>query len=65
MKIKKPDDYLTISAAARFIGVHPATLRNWEKAGKIICYRHIMSGYRLYKKEDLEQLLNNIKTKDV
>jgi DNA (cytosine-5)-methyltransferase 1 len=60
MKIKKPRDHLTISNAARLVGVHPATLRNWEKLGKISCYRHPMSKYRLYKKEDLEAILGSI-----
>jgi DNA (cytosine-5)-methyltransferase 1 len=54
-------DYLTIQQAAIFLGVAPNTLRNWERAKKIIAYRNPLNHYRLYKKEDLEQLLKNIK----
>lgn len=57
----KFNDYLKIGPAARFIGVTPNTLRNWEKQKKIETYRCPHSSYRLYKKEDLEALLNNIK----
>jgi MerR family transcriptional regulator, copper efflux regulator len=54
-------DYLKIKEAAKLIGVTPNTLRNWEKEKKIMVYRNPQNSYRLYKKEDLEQLLNNIK----
>ena len=54
-------DYLTIQQAAQFLGVVPNTLRNWEKSNKITPYRNPLNRYRLYKKEDLEELLNNIK----
>lgn len=54
-------DYLMIGDAAEFLGVTENTLRNWEKAKKIIVYRHPINLYRLYKKEDLEKLLNGIK----
>ncbi len=54
-------DYFTIQQAAEFLGVAPNTLRNWEKGNKIIPYRNPLNRYRLYKKKDLETLLNNIK----
>jgi DNA (cytosine-5)-methyltransferase 1 len=54
-------DYLTIQDAALFLGVTPNTLRNWERDRKIVAYRNPLNRYRLYKKEDLQQLLNNIK----
>lgn len=60
----KLDDYLTVGEAARFLGVSSATLRNWDKAGKLIPYRHPLNGYRLYLKADLEKLLQNIKQND-
>jgi len=56
----KITDYLKIQDAAKFIGVTPNTLRNWEKKNKITAYRNPQNSYRLYKKEDLEQLLTNI-----
>ncbi len=51
------DDYLTVAAAARFLGVCPGTLRNWDRAGKLKPARHPMNGYRLYRQSDLEAVL--------
>lgn len=59
--MQKIIDYLTIQDAANFLGVNANTLRNWEKEKKIIVYRNPQNAYRLYKKEDLEALLNNIR----
>lgn len=52
---------MTIAEAAHFLGVTPNTLSNWERTKKITTRRHPISRYRLYKREDLESLLNNIK----
>ena len=57
----KISDYLKIREAALFLGVTPNTLRNWEKARKITVYRNPQNAYRLYKKEDLVKLLNDIR----
>lgn len=54
-------DFLKIKKAAEFLGVTGNTLRNWEQRKKIAVYRNPINRYRLYKKEDLEKLLNNIK----
>lgn len=59
--MKKIEDYLQIKEAAEFLGVVRATLRNWERRGKLISHRHPMNRYRLYKREDLEALLGNIR----
>jgi excisionase family DNA binding protein len=53
---------MKIKEASDFLGVTPNTLRNWEKEKKIKTYRNPQNRYRLYKKEDLEQLLSNIVT---
>jgi DNA (cytosine-5)-methyltransferase 1 len=53
-------DYLLIKEAAEFMGVSEGTLRNWGHAGKIPTYRHPMNKYRLYKKSDLEAVLQQI-----
>jgi len=58
--MKKFDEYMNISEAAKFIGVTANTLRNWEKEKKIKVYRNPLNQYRLYKKEDLEGLLKKI-----
>lgn len=59
--MKKIAEYFTIKQAAEFVGVTENTLRNWERDKKIIVYRNPQNKYRLYKKEDLEKLLTNIK----
>lgn len=59
--MKRIDDYLTIKDAADFLGVSASTLRNWEKQGKLKARRNPFNQYRLYLKEDLENLLENIK----
>ncbi|MBX9923165.1 MAG: helix-turn-helix domain-containing protein [Rhabdochlamydiaceae bacterium] len=56
----KIDEYLKIKDAAALLGVSPGTLRNWEKLGKLKAHRNPNNQYRLYKKIDLEKLLNVI-----
>ena len=53
-------DYLLIRDAASFLGVSEATLRNWDREGKIAAYRNPINGYRLFRKTDLEALLKKI-----
>ena len=54
--------FLTIKQAAQFLGVTPLTLRNWDKRGKLKAIRHPMSNYRIYKLEDLQNLLGEIES---
>jgi DNA-binding transcriptional MerR regulator len=56
----KLDEYLTIKAAAAYLGVCQNTLRNWGNSGKIKECRNPLNGYRLYAPQDLEALLRNI-----
>jgi len=53
-------DNITIKEAAKLLKVTGQTLRNWDKAGKLVPHRHPMNNYRLYKKSDLERLLKKI-----
>src|SRR3954467_2962448 len=50
-------DVLTISEAAEFLGVSTATLRNWDRSGKLKPRRHPQNGYRIYLHEDLQAVL--------
>ena len=54
-------DFLRISEAAEYLGVSPNTLRNWENAGKIAAHRHPVNGYRLFKQEELDALLDQVR----
>jgi excisionase family DNA binding protein len=53
----KLNEFLRVSDAAEYLGVSPNTLRNWENAGKIVAHRHPVNGYRLFKQEELDDLL--------
>ncbi len=53
-------NYLTVGEAAETLGVSKATLRNWDKAGKLKPHRHPLNGYRLYCRKELDGLLKEI-----
>jgi len=53
-------DYLRVAEAAKFLGVSPSTLRNWDRSGKLTAARHPVNGYRLYRREDLERVLKDV-----
>jgi MerR family copper efflux transcriptional regulator len=63
--VEKLKDFLRISEAAEYLGVSPNTLRNWENAGKIAAHRHPVNGYRLFKQEELDELLRPIQSGEV
>lgn len=49
--------FITIKQAARILGVSALTLRNWDNNGKFAAGRHPISNYRVYKVEDIEDLI--------
>ena len=51
--------YRTVGEAAAYLGVSRATLRNWDRAGKLKPRRHPQNGYRIYLHGDLEALLRS------
>jgi len=55
---------LTIGQAAELLGVTTATLRNWDRAGKLKARRHPINKYRLYTKSDIARLLDEICRED-
>jgi DNA repair protein RadD len=46
--------YLAVREAAEYIGVSAQTLRRWDASGKLKPVRHPASGYRYYRRADLE-----------
>ncbi|MFO0574300.1 MAG: MerR family DNA-binding transcriptional regulator [Polyangia bacterium] len=54
------DEVLTIKAAAAVLDVSEATLRRWDKAGKLRAKRHPMNGYRLYPRRQVLELRRQI-----
>lgn len=55
-----PKKFLSVNEVAKLLGVTPLTIRNWDQKGKLAAYRHPMNNYRLYKVEDVENLLKDI-----
>lgn len=53
-------ELLTIKAAADVLGVSEQTLRRWDRAGKLRPTRHPMNGYRLYRRDVINDLKHRI-----
>ncbi|MGB2693554.1 MAG: excisionase family DNA-binding protein [Dehalococcoidia bacterium] len=47
--------YLTISEAARYLGVHEQTLRAWERRGYVRAYRP-RGGWRRFDSRELRRV---------
>jgi excisionase family DNA binding protein len=56
-RLRSLGEYLTVKEAAALLGVSTKTLRNWDRAGKFKPRRHPVNGYRLYRNEELQALL--------
>ena len=54
--------YITVKEAARILGVTPLTLRNWDRQGKLIAFRHPINNYRVYRLDKIEFFLSSIET---
>lgn len=54
------EGFVTVTEAAQLLDVAPNTVRAWGAAGKITEYRHPANNYRLYKRKELEGLLNQV-----
>lgn len=51
---------IQIKEAAEVLGVSKLTLRNWDKAGKLVAFRHPINNYRVYKREDIERIIKDM-----
>ena len=60
MKALDSKRMLRVKEAAELLGVSPNTVRAWGAAGKIPEYRHPANDYRLYRREELDDLLRRI-----
>lgn len=54
------ENYAHVHEAARILGVAPNTIRAWGATGKIPEYRHPVNGYRLYRRDDLAEMLQRL-----
>ncbi|MDP3730944.1 MAG: helix-turn-helix domain-containing protein [bacterium] len=55
-----PKQYLTVNEVAKILGVSPLTIRNWDQKGRLVAHRNPLNNYRLYKVEDVENLIKEI-----
>lgn len=55
-----PNKYLTVAEVARLLGITPLTVRNWDKKGKLVAYRHPVNNYRMYKIDDVEKIIHEL-----
>ena len=58
--MRKINEYIGIKEASGLLGVTKNTLRNWEKDNKLKVFRNPKNNYRLYIREELEQILLDI-----
>jgi len=54
------EKYLSISEAAKVIGVSPETLRRWDKSGKFESIRHPINNYRVYPESHIISLVEDM-----
>ena len=59
------NEYLTLSEASKLIGKSKETLRRWDREGKLSAVREPMSNYRIYKRQQVENLFTNFFSHDV
>jgi excisionase family DNA binding protein len=52
------EELLTLREAAQILKVHPNTLRSWDKKGLLIAVRIGEKKARRYRKEDIEEFIN-------
>lgn len=54
------ENFAHVHEAAKLLGVAPNTIRAWGATGKIPEYRHPVNGYRLYRRDDLAEMLQRL-----
>ena len=51
----------TISQVSKALGVHPDSIRRWEKKGKIAVRRNSINNHRIFFKEDVKTIYRLIR----
>jgi excisionase family DNA binding protein len=54
------DEFLLVKQVAELLGVSANTVRAWALSGKLQEYRHPVNNYRLFKRDEVEALLEQI-----
>jgi DNA-binding transcriptional MerR regulator len=55
-------EFVLVKEAAEMLGVCPNTIRAWGADGKLTEHRHPINGYRMYKRGDIDRLLEQMRT---
>ena len=55
---------ISIKEASEMLNVSKLTLRNWDRDGKLSAFRNPINNYRVYQLEDIEKIINQIKSGD-
>ncbi len=53
-------EYLSLSETAELVGKSKETLRRWDNEGILNAVREPVSNYRVYRKDDVKELLGNL-----
>jgi len=59
LPIRPVDATLSVTKAARLLGVHPNTIRSWSDQGRLRYYRINPRGDRRYRLGDLQRFLES------
>lgn len=57
---EKLNEYLMTGEAAKFLGISQTTLRAWATLGKINVQVNPVNNYRLFRRKDLQALLDAV-----
>lgn len=49
--------YMTTTEFAERIGVHPQTVRDWDKTGKLSPHHRTLGGKRRYSEEQIQEVI--------
>jgi predicted site-specific integrase-resolvase len=62
--MKTTDEYLLVNQTAELLGVSANTVRAWAFTGKFQEYRHLVNKCRLFRKVDVEALLQQFENRN-
>lgn len=52
-------EYYSLSETAELLGKNKETLRRWDREGKLVAVREPMSNYRVYRRDDIQNLFSD------
>lgn len=54
-------EFVLVKETAEMLGVCPNTIRAWGASGKITEYRHPVNGYRMFKRDEIDRLIQKMR----